>query len=519
MNNTMLNTSDLLRATARAYPERVMVVDGPHSFTYAQFDAMVDCFAGWFLKSGFARGFRAAYLFGNQWEVLLTYHAVGRAGGVIVPLNARLAPQEINFLLDEAAVEIVVYDPGFEALLTEAVSSYPRSLETIAAGSFNGAARHALEGILVSTQRPAPSVFPQLSANDDSGIWFTSGTTGKSKGAVVTHGSSVFSALLTCGATRVTSETRLVSAAPLFHRGAVEDVHLAVTMMGGVQFFTKQFEPKHTLELLESTRATFAFIVPTMAQMMLEVPDHGSYDLSHLRCWMSASAPLRQDLQERILSELRIPSDVLVNVYGITESLINTCCSGTDLIKRPGSAGRPVPLTDVRILGQQQEFLRPGEIGEIAISGPCQLRTYLGRQEDYENTMLESEGKRWYRSGDLGYLDQDGFLFIVDRSKDMIITGGENVYSVEVEMALMRQPDVSEVAVMGQPDAKWGERVVAVIVPKKGRMPTESDLLQACIAIANYKRPKRFVFLDSLPRNSFGKVQKSTLRDMINSIP
>lgn len=517
MNNAMLNTSDLLRATALAYPGRVMVVDGQHSFTYAQFDAMVDCFAGWFLTSGGARGFRAAYLLGNQWEVLLTYHAVGRAGGVIVPLNSRLTPQEISFLLDEAAVEFVVYDPDFEALFTEAVGA--RSLETIAAGSVKGAARHALESILASTQRPAPLAFPHVSANDDSGIWFTSGTTGKPKGAVVTHGSSVFCALLTSGAVGVSSETRLVSAAPLFHRGAVEDVHLAVTMMGGVHFLAKRFEPKQTLELLESTRATFAFIVPTMAQMMLEVPDHGSYDLSHLRCWMSASAPLREDLQERIRSELRIPTDALANVYGITESLINTFCLGTDLLKRPRSAGKPVPLTEVRILGQDHEFLRPGEIGEIVISGPCQLRTYLGRQEDYVNTMLETEGKRWYRSGDLGYLDQDGFLFIVDRSKDMIITGGENVYSVEVEIALAEQSDVAEVAVIGEPDAKWGERVVAVIVPKNGRQPIESDLLQACNAIANYKRPKRFVFLDSLPRNSFGKVQKSALRDIVKSIP
>jgi acyl-CoA synthetase (AMP-forming)/AMP-acid ligase II len=256
-----------------------------------------------------------------------------------------------------------------------------------------------------------------------------------------------------------------------------------------------------------------------MAQMMLEVPDHGSYDLSHLRCWMSASAPLRADLQERIRSELRIPADALANAYGITESLMNTFCLGKDLLKRPSSAGRPVPLTEVRILGQDREFLRPGEIGEIVISGPCQLRTYLGRQTDYVNVMLEAEGKRWYRSGDLGYFDQDGFLFIADRSKDMIITGGENVYSVEVEMALMGQPDVAEVAVIGQPDAKWGERVVAVIVPKKGRQPTESDLLHACIAIASYKRPKRFVFLESLPRNSFGKVQKSVLRDIVKSIP
>ena len=519
MNNAMLNTSDLLRATARAYPERDMVVEGQRSFTYAQFDAMVDCFAGWFLRSGGARGFRAAYLFGNQWEVLLTYHAVGRAGGVVVSLNARLSPKEISFLLDEAAVEFVVYDPDFEALLTEAIGLCARSLETIAAGSVKGAARHALENILASTQRPAPLAFPHISANDDSGIWFTSGTTGRPKGAVVTHGSSVFSALLTSGVACISSETRLVSVAPLFHRGAVEDVHLAVTMMGGVHFLTKRFEPKRTLELLESTRATYAFIVPTMAQMMLEVPDHGSYDLSHLRCWMSASAPLREDLQERIRSEFRIPTDALANAYGITESLMNTYCLGKDLLKRPRSAGRPVPLTEVRILGPDHEFLRPGEIGEIVIAGPCQLRTYLGRQEDYVNTILEAEGKRWYRSGDLGYLDQDGFLFIVDRSKDMIITGGENVYSVEVEIALAGQPDVAEVAVIGEPDAKWGERVVAVIVPKHGRQPTESDLLHACNVIANYKRPKRFVFLDSLPRNSFGKLQKSALRDIVKSIP
>ena len=514
MMNSILSTGELLRASARAYPKRTAIIDGSRTYTYEQFDGLVDRMGAWLLQRQFQHGFRAAYLFGNQWEVLLTYHAVGRAGGSIVALNSRLAPNEIAFILNEAEIDVVVYNSEFEWLLGDALSHVKRSIVTVVSGRGNDLARYDLDTIL-NDPRPDTSAFPQISTDDDSGIWFTSGTTGTSKGAVCTHRSSVFSAVLTAGAARVSSRTRLLSIAPMFHRGAMEDVHLAVTLMGGTHIMEKRFDPQRTLKLLQDTKANFAFIVPTMAQMMLEVPGHEDFDLSNLACWMSASAPLRENLQERIRSEMRLPKYALQNAYGITESLMNAYCEGSDLCDRPGSVGRVVPLTEIRIWDDKKGFLPPGEVGEIVIFGPCQLRTYLGRQSDYENVILTADQKRWYRSGDLGYVDDEGYLFIADSSKDMIISGGENVYSVEVEMAIAEHKDVAEVAVVGEPDEKWGERVVAVVVPRRACPINEADLLQACGRIASYKRPKRFVFIDALPRNSFGKVQKASLRDML----
>ena len=513
MSDSILNTSDLLRASARAYPQRTAIVDGSIRYTYQQFDDLVDRLCAWFVQRGLERGFKTAYLFGNQWEVLLTFHAVGRAAGVIVPLNSRLTAHEIAFVLDAADVELVVYDSEFETVLGEALSLVRRAVVPVVSGpSKQQLARYRLEEILQGTDRFEISAFPQISGNDDSGIWFTSGTTGKSKGAVCTHRSSVFSALLTSGAARVSSRTRLLSVAPMFHRGAVEDVHLAVTLMGGKHILEKRFDPQRTLKMLQDTKADFAFIVPTMAQMMLEVPGRGDYDLTNLTCWFSASAALRESMQHRIRDELRLPKDALQNTYGITESLLNTYCDGIDLRERPRSAGRVLPLTKIRIWNDKRGSLPPGEVGEIVISGPCQLRTYLGMPAAYDDVILNIAGERWYRSGDIGYLDDEGFLFISDRSKDMIITGGENVYSVEVELAISEHKAVAEVAVVGEPDEKWGERVVAFVVLRAGFVASEEELLEACNRIATYKRPKRFVFTDGLPRNSFGKVQKSSLR-------
>lgn len=515
MTGGLSNTSDLLRASAHAYPRRPAIMDGSRTYTYEQFDELVDRFSAWFLTRQFDHGFRAAYLFGNQWEVLLTYHAVGRAGGLIVPLNSRLTPSEMAFLVDEAKVNVVIYDKEFEGILGEVLSLAQQFVVSVVSGGSRGLAQHVLSEILDSTSRPEMSAFPQISADDDSGIWFTSGTTGKSKGAVCTHRSSVFSAILTATAAHVSSRTRLLSVAPMFHRGAMEDVHLAVTLMGGTHILEKRFDPQRTLKLLQDTQTNFAFIVPTMAQMMLDVQGHEDFDLSNLACWMSASAPLRDNVQDRIRTELRLPQYALQNTYGITESLLNTYCDGIDLRSRPQSVGRIVPLTEVRIWSKSTGFMAPGEVGEIVISGPCQLRTYLGRDQDYENAILNIDKKRWYRSGDLGYLDNEGFLSIVDRSKDMIISGGENVYSAEVEMAIVEHKSVAEVAVVSEPDDKWGERVVAVVVLKRAASASESDLLQACERIASYKRPKKFVFVDELPRNSFGKVQKALLREML----
>lgn len=517
MNTEVLNTSDLLRSSARARPTRTMIIEAERRISYAQFDAQVDRLAAWFIGQGLSHGFRAAYLLNNQWEVLLAYHAIGRAGGIVVAINARLTPDEIAFQLNEAAVDAVVFDAEFEDLLSRALARSDRTMRLVSCGRAVPLASDTVEAILEHCSPLRPGAYPRLAPEDDSGIWFTSGTTGTPKGAVVTHRSSVFAALLTAGVARVGAQTRLLSAAPMFHRGAIEDVHLAVTLMGGTHILARRFDPENTLRLIEKERATYAFIVPTMAHMMLDVPRRGAYDLGSLQCWMSASAPLREDLQQRIRSDFHLRRDVLQNAYGITESLMNTWCDGQDLIERPGSAGRPVPLTSIRISDDDGRCLPAGKVGEILISGPSQFRTYLGRPEDYDAVTVHADGALWYRSGDLGYLDDDGFLHIVDRSKDMILSGGENVYSVEVEMALTSCPAVAEVAVVGQPDDKWGERVVAFVVLKAGHQATEADLAAACASISDYKRPKVYRCVEALPRNSFGKVQKAQLRALLNS--
>ena len=246
----------------------------------------------------------------------------------------------------------------------------------------------------------------------------------------------------------------------------MEDMHLAVTLTGGVHYMVHKFNPLDVLERIQRDKITHAFIVPTMARMMLDVPNADQFDLSSLQCWMSASAPLREDLASEIRQVFKLAPQVLTNCYGITESLLNATCLGDALIASPTRVGLPPPGMSVRVITADKSFI----------------------------------------------LDDH----LLDRSKDMIISGGENIYCVEVESAIAAHPEINEIAVVGMPDKKWGEKVVAVVVRKKGALISEQGILLQCHNLANFKHPREIYFVEQLPKNSFGKVQKKEIKDLLD---
>lgn len=515
MSSDTLNLSQVLRSSAEAYRDKPAIVQDDEIITYREFDERVDTLAAHLIKHGVRPGIRVAHLLLNQWEMLVTYHAITRIGAVAVSINFRLTPMEMSYQIEESASKLLVFD----ASLTDAVAELRGTCTSvdhyIVANGSAELASSSMADILKSRKPDHVEFEHNVAAQDDACIWFTSGTTGRPKGAITTHFSGVWCATASALSLGIDRNSRLLSVAPLFHRGAMEDLHLAATMVGGTHYLTHRFAARDVLERIQRYSITHAFIVPTMARMLLDTPDAAEFDLSSLKHWISASAPLRKDLAEEIRSVFRLRPGVLVNIYGITESLLNSVCPGEELIERGTSVGTPPPGMRVRIIRVDGSLAANGEIGEIVSSGPTVFRTYLNNEEAFRAATFEAEGALWYRSGDMGYRGDDGFFHIVGRSKDMIISGGENVYCAEVESAIATDSRVREVAVIGRSDDKWGERVVAVIVPREGVKLSENDVLEHCQVLARYKRPQEIHFLEELPKNSFGKVQKSEIRSLL----
>jgi fatty-acyl-CoA synthase len=509
-----LTIDHALRASAAALPDKSAVVDDGGTLSYRALDRAVDALAAFLIEQGVEPGDRLAYLFWNQREILIAYHAIARVGAVLVSLNTRLTAEELAYQLEQSDVIGLLYDQSFAETMRETTALWREPRFAIVAGRAGGGGSHDFAAVLAQGGAPPAGRTP-VDASASSGIWFTSGTTGKPKGAEVRHASSIGAAIAASLALGIGRDCRFLAVAPMFHRGAMEDMHLAVTLNGGTHVMMHQFEPERTLALIEEQAITHAFIVPTMSWMILQNESSAKYDLRSMRHWISASAPFPPHLADGLRERLNIDGDAIENCYGITEMLLLTACPGAELKRKPGSVGRPVPSVRVAIHDETRGLLPAGEVGEIIAAGPPEFRGYVGNEQATRDAILEMGGLRWYRSGDLGYCDEDGYFFIVDRKKDMIITGGENVYSVEVEDAISGHPDVLEVAVVGMPNDKWGETVTAAVVAKPGKALGEDAVRQACAHLADYKRPKAIRIVDTLPRNSFGKIQKPTLKAML----
>jgi fatty-acyl-CoA synthase len=509
-----ISTSDVLQATARAMPQRTAIVDEAGSLTYHEFDATVDRLAAGLQRLGVAAGDRVAYLLWNQRELLLSYFSIARLGALTVSLNFRLTAEELAYQLAAAKCKALIVDEDLAELASQAIAISTLPILQIVCGSGKRPDRLCFNDLLGGNTGNIP-LFPIVSSDADSGIWFTSGTTGRPKGAVVKHRSAVAAAMLGACSIRISEPIRILGVAPLFHRGAMENVALSVVMCGGTQFLFKKLNATQTLEYLEKFEINTAFVVPTMAWQLLRELSAETKALPHLVNWLSASAPLPPILAEQIIERFKLPNGI-INAYGITEMLIVSACPPSMLSKKPGSAGLPVPLTRVAIYDEKRGVLPDGDVGEILISGPTAFSRYLDNEQATREAIINLNGQEWYRSGDVGVLDEDGYLAIKDRKKDMIISGGENVYCAEVELALIEHPLVRDVAVVGFPDERWGEIVVAAIVKATDELVKLDDIATSCASLASYKRPREVICLEMLPRNSFGKVRKDLVRAMVH---
>jgi fatty-acyl-CoA synthase len=512
MLDRAISVSDILLTTSRAMPRRAAIVDEIGSLTYLEFDEVVDRFSRGLHSRGIVAGDKVAYLLWNQRELFIAYFAIARLGALTVSLNFRLTAEELSYQLVTAGCKAIVVDADLVELASHAITISNLSIVQIVTGAKAGPQQLTFDELLGNATGDFPQ-FPSVSAEADSGIWFTSGTTGRPKGAVVKHRSAVAAATLTAISLTYPADVRALAVAPLFHRGAMENIALSIILTGGTHYLFKKLNASQTLEYLEKYQINVSFIVPTMAWQLLHEPTAQEKKLPHLTHWISASAPLPPVLAERVQQKFGLRNGIL-NVYGITEMLFVSRCAPDMLSKKPCTAGLPAPATQIIIYENERGVLPAGEIGEILVSGPTAFSYYLGNETATQDASITLNGTQWYRSGDLGVIDADGYLTIKDRKKDMIISGGENVYCAEVELALIEHPAIKEVAVVGVADEKWGEIVVAAIVKAMDDPLDVDELAKSCGSLASYKRPREIICFEGLPRNSFGKVRKDLVRAM-----
>ncbi|MEU0207681.1 acyl-CoA synthetase [Streptomyces canus] len=486
---------------ARKTPHRTALIHGDTTFTYADLHTRVTRLAHALRARGIRRGDRVAYLGPNHPSYLETLFAAGSLGAVFVPLNTRLAGPEIGYQLSDSGARALVYGPSHAGL----VAGLPGSTDVrtyVEVGS-------EYEQLLAESA--VEPIDEPVTADDTCIIMYTSGTTGRPKGAMLTHGNLTWNAINVLIDHDLIADERALVSAPLFHTAGLNMLTLPVLLKGGTCVLVEAFEPNATFDLIEQHRITFMFGVPTMFEQVARHPRWADADLSSLRILTCGGSPVSTPLiaayQDRGLTFLQ--------GYGMTEASPGTLFLDAEhAISKAGSAGVPHFFSDVRVVRPDLAPVDVGETGEVVLRGPHVMPGYWGLPEETAASFADG----WFRSGDAARVDEDGYVFIVDRIKDMIISGGENIYPAEIEDLLLGHPDIVECAVIGVPDDKWGEVPRAVVVPREGAAPDPDEVLASLAGrLAKYKIPKSVVIADGLPRTASGKLLKSRVRKRFGS--
>ena len=496
-----MNIAELIRYWARWRPEQPVIIHNDAIVTWHEYDVRSDAIARGLAKAGVRKGDRVGMLMTNRIEAPLLVAGCLKLGAICVPLNFRLTAVELLPLLEDADCRIVVTEAHLLPNLE--LSSRSLSFTVYATGSGNVQPFAQLE--IYEAGTPTESI----GLLDAAFICYTSGTTGRQKGALLTHGTALYSGFAKTIAEGLTWRDRVLVAVPFVFTGAVVScfIQLVVTV-GSTMVLESDFNINRYLDMIERHRVTIMTTVPVVWERLLRSEHFQSADLSHVISAATGGAPVTLDLIEAY----RAKGLALMQNYGLTEaSGLVACMHSEDAMTHVGWAGRALAGTKLQIGDANGTALPIGEIGEIMVKGPHIMREYWRKPDITAETIVDG----WLRTGDVGLMDEDGFLKLVDRSKDMLISGGINVYPAEIENALAGVDGVTEMVVIGVPDPEWGE-VPMVVATAHGDHDAIMRGLEAAGAdtLAKFKRPKHIVFMDEpLPRTLSGKVSKPTLRE------
>ena len=492
----------MLTRRAASTPDRTALIFRDESWSFGELNRLTNRVAHGLHAGGVNPGDRVGFIGLNHPRFLFTLFGAAKLGAVFVPLNFRLTGPELAFIISDAGLHTLVYEDNFGSIVDEIrdqidVRQLISSEEREGARSFDE---------LIHDQRDSDLDYP-VDLDDVAWIMYTSGTTGRPKGAMITHGNVMWNNFNSSLAVDSLIDDRTLAVAPLFHIGGLNATPIATLTLGGTVIIEQIFEPGMVLELIERHRVTTMFGVPAMFMFMAQHPDFATRDLSSVRIFVVGGAPV----PEQLLHTYRERGLVFLQGYGLTETGPQACLLPPHMAEaKLGSAGIQPFFTDTKVVDENGNEVPDGERGEIVVRGPNVMKGYWSRPDATAEAIQDG----WFHTGDIGKRDTDGYFWILDRKKDMIISGGENVYPAEVEDVLFQHPAVQDVAVIGVQHPRWGETVRAVIVVKDGATVTEQEVVDFTTGrLARYKQPRSVVFADWLPRNPTGKVVKFELRE------
>ena len=494
---------DWIAHFARRTPEKIALVDllSERRFSYAQFDSRISRLASHLRHQlGVGRGDRVAVLALNTTDTLEVQFACGRLGAVFVPLNTRLTVPELQFMVGDSSPKVMVHDADLaETALTVARLCNVSSTLLLGPSGFYEAA--------IGVAKPLDRI-EEVTLDDISTIMYTSGTTGLPKGAIVTHGMTFWNCVNLGGPAYISPSSVLLTVLPLFHTGGLNCYTNPVLHAGGTVLIMRTFDPGLALKLIgdPAQGINVFFGVPAIYQFMAQHPAFETADLSRLIIGGVGGAPMPVPL----LNVWEARGVALQQGYGMTEtSPAVLVLDREDATRKAGSAGKPVLHTEVRVVRPDGTDVAAGELGELWVKGPNITPGYWNRPDANSSSFTDG----WLHTGDATRVDEEGFYYIVDRWKDMYISGGENVYPAEVENVLHQITAIAEAAVIGVPDVQWGEVGMAIVAIKPGQSLSEAEIHAHCAGnLARFKCPRQIRFVDALPRNATGKIHKPTLR-------
>jgi len=508
----MPSITDTLRYTAARCPDREALVFGPRRMNYRELHDQVESVASVLAAQGLKPGDRALLMGGNSDVFVIAAYAVLRAGGILVPANPRSAPPELAHLLTDSGATVLLHTPELADIVAGALEQlaigHTRTAAPVTLGLGSGSAS---PNLFAQAGHDAEAVSHHPAEADDAILIYTSGTTGVPKGALFDHHRALWVGANVTGAFGFRDGDRVLHVAPLYHAAELCIVLFPGTMLGMTHVVLAAFDPVAVADAMEAERISLFFGVPTMYQFLLRLPDFAERDFAAWRVGLFGAAPMPADTVASLVDTL--PGVLLYQLCGQTEGGPGGIYSPPeDVAARPDASGRyALPNTECRVVTADGADIRPGEVGELILRGETVMKRYWNRPEATADTLRGG----WLHTGDLARLDADGYITLVDRLKDVIITGARNVYSVEVENALDGHPDLLDVAVIGIPHPEYGETIVAVVVPRDGAEPTLESLRAWCrTRIADYKAP-RVMIVHPIPRNPSGKIQKHLLRAKI----
>ncbi len=508
-----MNVGRFLTLTARLYPDKLALVHGAKRATWAQFNARTNRLVNALMGLGIEPGDNVALLQYNRPETLESMFACFKAGCGAVPINFRLHPLEFAYIIDHSQARAVIASPEFNQSLLEVRDRMPGLRHLI---TLSGAEGELLdyEALLASGSEHWTDV--QTEPEDVAWLFYTSGTTGRPKGAMLTHRNLVAMTLAYyADYGPLGPDDVVLHAAPLSHGSGLYALPNIAKGAANVILESKSFDPELVFRTIQGLRVTNMFAAPTMVNLMVDSPAMGKYDLSSMKNLIYGGGPTHvEDLKKAIVKL----GECLTQLYGMGETPMTITYlphrdhvleGGEAQLERLASAGIPRTGVAIKVVDADDQEVAIGQMGEVVVRSDVVMKGYWHDAEATAKTLRRG----WLHSGDLGYQDQQGYLFLMDRSKDMIISGGENIYPREIEEIIIQHPFVREVAVIGVPDPVWGEAVKAIVSFAPGQSVTEAELISLCKdRIASYKKPKSVDFVDEIPKNNYGKVMKRELK-------